>query len=138
MRDNPRRVDPFASSGVELLFILLPFLVYGIIFTINNTPANLLQLPEWSFATSILFGQTIVKFVSTITSKRFTTKSERVALIVALLLVLGVVPSLVVLIFMVTAASPSDGLMVAQITLFIVAVCIFLFFRIDLAGDEDT
>ena len=129
-------VDALAILCVELLFTLLPFVVYGIIYAINNTSSKVFQLPGWGMAASIIFGKTIVRFVSTIISKGVSAAAERVVLIITLLLVFGIVPSLLIVFFMVTTGSPSDVLVLAQIVIFVVAIIIFFFFGIDLSTSE--
>lgn len=111
----------------ELLFVVLPFLVLALVsFHKESSPALFLLAPEWAFASTILFGQTIVKLVSAATEFFGNPITENIALIVTMLMVLGVVPSMVVLTMILLAASPPTWLGVAQVFLFIMSVGLFL------------
>ena len=46
----------------EYLFIFLPFIVIAIVKIYNSKIDEFLRAPDWSFASSILFGQLLVKF----------------------------------------------------------------------------
>ena len=48
----------------EYLFIFLPFIVIAIVKIYNSKIDEFLRAPDWSFASSILFGQLLVKFVA--------------------------------------------------------------------------
>ena len=136
MRENNKRINAFAILTVELLFTLLPFAVYGVIFMINGTPAKILQLPGWALAASILFGKTMVRFISAIFSKKVFAVAERVSLIIMLLFVLGIVPSLLIGVFVIITNPPSNTLILAQVVFFIIAIGIFLFFGFDLTTES--
>jgi hypothetical protein len=136
MRANSRRKNASAALAVELLFTLLPFIVYAVIFLIIGTPTKIVQLPGWALAASILFGKTMVRFISVILAKRIPAIAERVVLIVVLLFVLGMVPSLLIGVFMVISNPASSVLILAQVFFFIVAILVFLFFGFDLTSDS--
>lgn len=110
----------------EYLFIFLPFLVIGIIKIYKSDFSTFFQAADWSFAASILFGQVIVKLVSgsVIHSK---AKWQRVVVLLSFILVLGLVPSLVVLALILIDGGISDFLVNMQLTLFVLASAIFFF-----------
>src|SRR5256885_5306599 len=83
-----------AASVAEFLFVLVPLLVLTLVFRFQGKAwGSLFASPEWSFASALLFGQTVVKFVAGIASAGRKIK-ERVALFVSLVLVLGLIPSI--------------------------------------------
>ena len=127
---------PYVFSALvgELLFVLLPLLVLGLVFAYKSKGAvALFSSAEWAFASALLFGQCIVKFVSGVAEARVGIP-ERVGLVVACLIVFGLVPSMVVLALILVSERPDTWLVLAQIALFVVAAGAFLFF----AGSAQT
>ncbi|KXI23215.1 hypothetical protein, partial [Photobacterium sanguinicancri] len=110
----------------EYLFIFLPFLVIAIIKIYKSDFSTFFQAADWSFAASILFGQVIVKLVSgsVIHSK---AKWQRVVVLLSFILVLGLVPSLVVLALILIDGGVSNFLVNMQLTLFFFASVVFFF-----------
>lgn len=110
----------------EYLFIFLPFLVIAIIKIYKSDFSTFFQAADWSFAASILFGQVIVKLVSgsVIHPK---AKWQRVVVLLSFILVLGLVPSLVVLALILIDGGVSNFLVNMQLTLFFFASVVFFF-----------
>jgi hypothetical protein len=132
---EPRRQGPsgatteqaaFAGILAEYLFILLPLIVLALVRFFRGSFANVWSTPEWSFAASVLFGQTIVKFVSGVTNLDYRVSWQVVGLSVTIMIVLGLVPALVVLSFALVAEQQTLSLAVAQLVLFGVATFLFL------------
>jgi len=133
-KKNIAKDEPLFREGVlptliaELLFILLPFVVSGIVFSYKGTFTRLLYMSEWSLAASVLFGQGLVKYVSGIlhgviaTEGRGKISREVVAVMISITIVFGLVPSLLVLSLVLIADEPSRGLAVAQLILFILGL----------------
>src|SRR2546422_66704 len=87
----------YSAIVAEFLFILVPLLVLTLVFQYQGKAwVSLFASPEWAFASALLFGQTVMKFVTGIASAAPASK-ERVALFVSLLLVLGLIPAMLVL-----------------------------------------
>lgn len=130
--DKPKeKIEAYAFSVLvgELLFTLLPFSVLFLIYAYQSKSASaFLMAPEWAFASAILFGQTIVKFVQGIveSTKRFNPIAERVGLVVAILIVIGLVPSMVILALILVSANPAQWLGFSQIALFCLAALSFV------------
>jgi hypothetical protein len=117
--------------AAEGLFVVLPLIVLTIVLIQKGKGArNLFGSPEWSFAGAILMGQTVVKLVYAISSvKRGRIKSaEFMQLLAAVIIVLGLVPSLIILSLVLTSEAPSTGLIWFQILLFVLGLLVFLFF----------
>ena len=117
-------VNGLCSAGAEALFIGLPILVLFIVLHYKQLDSELLASPEWSFAAAVLFGLGLVKLVGSIASTG-GGHGERIGFLCALLLVLGLVPSLIVLALVLLADSPSAWLTWLQIGLCILGGVIF-------------
>jgi ABC-type polysaccharide transport system permease subunit len=98
-RRKNSQINAFAILGAEFMFILLPFVVSGIVFSYKGDYSKMLGMHEWSLAASVLIGQSLVKFISGMLANRdvYTAHWERVALAISFLIVAGLVPSLIIL-----------------------------------------
>jgi hypothetical protein len=121
-----RSQNVLAASVSEFLFVVLPLIVITIIFWHNNRESEIMASPECSFGASVLFGNGLVKLVGGL-SARGGMHGERVGLFCAIILVLGLVPSLVVLSLILLSEHPSSGLIRAQELLGVFAVVAFFF-----------
>lgn len=129
------QTNAYAILGAEFLFILLPFVVSGIVFSHKGDYSKLLRMPEWSLAASVLIGQSLVKFISGMLANRtvYTARWERVAFAISFLIVIGLVPSLIILALVLLEGAESLGLTIAQGVIFGVGVLAFFAFG---AGGE--
>lgn len=111
----------------ELLFALLPFAVVFLVFAYQNKGWEAyLMAPEWAFAAALLFGQTIVKVVQgTLRSGRLIVVPV-VGLTISMLIVLGLVPSMVLLALILTANSAPLWVGISQVVLAVLASCFFI------------
>ena len=80
----------------EVVFAVLPLLVVSVVMAELHKPGRIVSSPEWSFAAAILFGQSIVRFMTGF-AHGGRAKPGPVALAVSLIIVLGLTPSLMVL-----------------------------------------
>ncbi len=86
-----------AAQVAEVLFSCLPLIVVlGVLFQGGHTPTYFAS-PEWSFGACILFAQTVVRFVTGLMRAGGRAVSGPVACAIAVVVVLGLVPSLLVL-----------------------------------------
>lgn len=115
-------------------------MVVIVFFSLEKQFDHILIAPEWAFASTILFGMAIIKLTSG-TSVRRNIHWQRVQLIVSLTILFGILPSLVVLILnLKERPSPSIGIVVSQIVLFLVGTIIFFILGKlghTLLGDKD-
>ncbi|WP_106590285.1 hypothetical protein [Marinobacterium halophilum] len=118
--------DAWSILLSEYLFIFLPFLVIGIIKIYKSDFSTFFQAADWSFASSILFGQVIVKLVSGSVIHK-NAKWQRVVVLLSLILVVGLVPSLVVLALILIDGGVSEFLVDMQLILFGLASIAFFF-----------
>ena len=108
----------------ELLFVLFPFIVIGVVFSYEGNLKKLFFSSEWALAASLLSGQTIVKFVSGIIN-RDSRYHGRISLLITSIIVLLFVPSLLVLTLILVSEINLLGLAITQIILFILSVIVF-------------
>src|SRR5262245_43996850 len=85
-----------AGLVAEVCFGVLPLLVVVFVVLHSGHPRAIVASPEWAFGASILFGQGLVKFAVGI-GRGGSAATGPVALALALLIVLGLAPSLLVL-----------------------------------------
>jgi hypothetical protein len=121
--------NALAALCAELAFVVLPLVVTLLIIGLGpgDSDHGLWGSPEWSFASAILFGQALVRFVSGTTAKGGMAW-ERIALAVSLIFVLGVVPSLTLLTIVMKSGDVGWEVAVAQLTLFGLGIVAFLVF----------
>lgn len=115
----------FLGSLTELLFVALPLVVLLFVFQFKGTADRLVLTPEWAFAAAVLFGQGLVKLVRAVSS-RGGLHAEGVGLFSAALIVLGLVPSLVILLLMLLSEPPAAWLVWAQWLWFVASVLGFI------------
>jgi len=111
----------------EFLFILMPFIVLAIVTSYKTSIIDLIHIPEWSLSAAILFGLTIVKLVAGSTVA-VGVHWQRAVLVISLFLVIGLVPSLIVLALVLISNEQVIGLTIAQFVLFSLAVFVYFYF----------
>jgi len=120
------RLDAVLSIGSELLFIILPLVVVPLVVYRKQQPVmQISSSPEWTFAAAILFGQAAVKMISVAAAGAIP---ERASALAAAAIVVGLVPSLTVLTFVLLDEKSSMALRVPQIFLFVLAVVVYVLF----------
>jgi hypothetical protein len=96
-----RKAAIYAILG-DLLFIVLPLVVISIVaVSVGRSLFAIIESPELSFGSAVLFGQTIIKVVSGYAHMK-PSGAEQPVFIIALIIVFGLVPSLVVLALLVS------------------------------------
>jgi hypothetical protein len=114
---------PLTGLFAEIAFGSLPLLIVLMVLSQYHRGADIIEAPEWSFGAAILFGQALVKFMTGVAHGGRAAHGP-VALAVALILVLGLAPSLLTLTLIllareaVPARQPDDWLSVLQLVLF--------------------
>lgn len=125
-----RKAAFYALLG-DLLFIILPLVVISIVdVSVGKSLFVIIQSPELSFGSAVLFGQTIIKVVSGFAHTK-PTGAEQPVFIIALIIVFGLVPSLVVLALLLSISPIPNGLVLAQAGIFVLGVITFFFFGVD-------
>lgn len=119
----------------EVLFIILPFLVFGIVFVTKSGFNDLFSITEWSMGAAVLFGQSVIKMASgfyvALRAKDGRYKAqypkERTLFLLTLFIVLGLAPSLVILTLVLNSSYPSLFLRICQVVLFFLGLLSFAF-----------
>lgn len=126
MSERGRVVSGLAA---EVAFAVLPLLVVLMVLAHADHSRRIFMSPEWSFGAAILFGQSLMKFVSGLARGGKAAKGP-VALVLALLIVFGLVPSLLVLYITLQTTEakldPSRWLQFFQVVLFSGGVAMYL------------
>jgi len=121
-----RKAAMYAILG-DLLFIVLPLVVISIVdVSVGRSLFAIIESPELSFGSAVLFGQTIIKVVSGFAHTK-PSGAEQPALII----VFGLVPSLVVLALLLSVNPIPNGLQPAQAGIFALGIITFLFFGVN-------
>lgn len=117
--------------AAEVIFTILPLLLVLMVLFHVHRAGRLFTFPEWSFGAAILFGQSLVKFVSGLL-RGGAVAIGPVVLAVVSVIVLGLAPSLTVLTLTLlsleqdTAVGPARWLQVVQVVLFVFGALAYL------------
>ena len=119
-----------AGQTAEVLFSGLPLVVVAMVLYQARHAVNFWASPEWSFGAAILFGQTVVRFVNGLIGAGVRATTGPVALALAMVVVLGLVPSLLVLTMTLQAIeggrTVADWLQCLQVMFFILSALTYL------------
>jgi len=124
--DRPKVVSGLSA---EVAFAVLPLLVVLMVFLDLHHSIGFFASPEWSFGAAILFGQSFIRLVTGLVQRGKAAQGP-VALIIAMLLVFGLTPSIVALVFILRASElhsePSLWMQVLQVALFALAAVAYV------------
>ena len=112
----------------ELAFIFMPFLVMTIIFAYKMKLNQILTEPEWSLASAVMFGQSIIKMYHSLSkvNPKGKVMHYNVSAMFSLVILFGLVPSLIILsLIYTTDCELPNWVVITQIILFILAVIVF-------------
>jgi len=122
-----------AGAAAEVMFAVLPLLVVAMVLLHKEHSTALLASPEWSFGAAILFGQSVVKFMTSLArggKAHNRVANGPVAFVAAGVIVFGLVPSLMALNMTLQASEekvdPARWVKIFQITDFWVAALTYL------------
>ena len=102
--------------AADYIFYLLPFIILIIISFAQENLSDLLTISDWSIASSIIYGQLIVKLSAALAATNREKKIPAITLYLTLLVCLGLVVNVVVYSLMIII--PSKGLGITQLILF--------------------
>ena len=113
----------------EYLLTVLPLIIIAIVeLLLGKGWFEIVKSAEWAFGASVLFGQTIFKLVVSVFKGLDVSEYwEIFGLMVVVLIVVGLVPSLVVLSLRLTITEPSNALIITQSILFLLSSIAFLY-----------
>jgi hypothetical protein len=125
-----RKSATYAMLG-DLLFIILPLVVISIVdVSVGRSLFAIIESPELSFGSAVLYGQTIIKVVSGFAHTK-PSGAEQPVFIIALIIVFGLVPSLVVLALLLSVNPFPHRLQLAQAGIFLLAIITFFVFGVN-------
>lgn len=112
--------------AADYIFYLLPFIILVIISLAQEKLSDLLTISDWSIASTIIYGQLIVKLSSTLAATNREKKIPAITLYLTILVCLGLVVNVVV--YSLMLIMPSKGLGITQLILFgLASICHFIF-----------
>lgn len=123
----------------EICFILLPFVVMLIILLYQGKITEIFNKPEWSFASSVMFGQTIIKLIHSIGKKRenYVVYQYNAGAFIAAIIVLGLVPSLILLALLFTTLIVPLWIIISQLVIFVLALILFTTINLMIIKEEE-
>ncbi len=101
------------------LFVLLPFIILVIVKLAEDKSSELLLLSDWSIASSIIYGQLIVKLTTALSATNKSKKMPGITFNITLLVCLGLAINIVVYVLMLVM--PSQNIGIIQLALFTIA-----------------
>jgi hypothetical protein len=111
----------------ELLFTLLPIIIIAIVRVIQKDFISIFMSIEWSIIALILFGLSIVKFSAGISKSKKKFSWQFVGFILSLIIVLGLIPTSIIIVIKITRPFYDFWLNIYQLILFILSiVCFFI------------
>jgi hypothetical protein len=134
------RRHPLLSSLTELSFVITPMLVYLLIHAYQDNLKEFIALSEWSFAATVVFGQSLINCVKELlsSSKVRRISVEKVLLWLTFTLIFVFVPTMVVLTLRLISTSPPTWLVVLQMGLFLTSCTVLIAQNIVIAYIRDT
>lgn len=111
----------------ELLFVLLPFLIVAIIQLSILDFNELIYSYTWGLAATILFGQSIFKLTLGVASYEKTLAWKKFGLLIAALIVLGLIPSAIVMVLFALNINQNIWIVILQFSLFILSTISFYY-----------
>ncbi|TSJ46384.1 hypothetical protein [Fluviicola chungangensis] len=125
-----KKVQVFGYILGELSFIILPFLVMTLIFANEKNLSKIFEQPEWALTAAVVFGQSIIRlthFIVKLGKNGTDVYHYNVGALIALLILLGLVPSLIILALIYTSDTVQLWHIIIQMTLFVLSIVIFCF-----------
>jgi hypothetical protein len=127
---NGRSTPELAEAWIELTMSLLPIIVVFLVMLYINQPLKVFAKPEWAFGAAILFGQSLVRLLAAMIKPHKPVRVGEVVLFAVAIMVLGLVPSLLCLVFLIHGAEQPDGVptvfKILQTVLFFISAAVYL------------
>jgi len=107
------------SLMASYIFVILPFIILVIVKFAQDKSSELLLLSDWSIASSIIYGQLIVKLTTALAATNRSKKMPSITFNITLLVCLGLAINIVVYVLMLVI--PSQNIGIVQLILFTIA-----------------
>lgn len=127
-RMKKERHEAIYLVSAEVVFILLPFILTGIVLVNRGKFREFFSQPEWALAASVIMGQALVKVISGFLS--IPTKGlawQKVSFGVAVVIGVFLAPALIIVSLVLNGGSASRALVGLQIALFLMGLLLFFF-----------
>ncbi|WP_061246914.1 hypothetical protein [Leptospira noguchii] len=108
----------------DIFFIIAPLIIYFLVKVNEGDIHEFFRSPDIGYANIVFFGQTLVRFVSGIAKTSKKLSWQLISLILILIIVLGFLPSAVILMISLSNKYNSN-LYIFQWILFFVAIIIY-------------
>ena len=76
----------------DIIFIFLPLIIISLVYLFSGSKSNIFYHAEWSFASSVLFGQSIVKLIASISECDTKLKGENIAIFITVIIAFLLIP----------------------------------------------
>lgn len=117
MKRKPQGATMYLMASY--LFVILPLLILTIVKFTQDKTCELLLLSDWSIASSIIYGQLIVKLTTALAATSKSKKMSGITFNITLLICLGLAINIVVYVLMLIM--PSQNVGIIQLILFAAA-----------------
>ena len=121
-------VNGIAEFIKEILFVGLPVLILVIVHFYKGESRSIFSIPEWSFMSVILFGQSLLRIFPAISDLKRPFNHITTSALAALIIVIGLVPSSIILTLILLSETPTDQLVFWQQLMFYLSI--FAFFTL--------
>lgn len=118
------------EASTEVVISVLPLIVVLLVMLYVDKPHKVFAKPEWAFGAAIFFGQALVKLLTAMTNPHKSVQGPKVVLFAACVLVFGLVPTMLTLVFIIHGAEQPSGVPIAfqalQTVLFVVSAFVYV------------
>lgn len=104
-----KRTWAIFEASTEVVISTLPLVVVLLVMLYIDKPAKLFTKPEWAFGAAIFFGQALVKLLSAMANPHKSVQGPKIVLFAACVLVFGLVPTMLTLVFIIHGAEQPGG-----------------------------
>jgi len=112
----------------EVLFTNIPILIITFLLFIKNDILKLFKTTDLSFVSVVLFGQTLIRFISGIAKSKGKKKWQLMAFWCSMIFIMGSIPSIILLVLIDTQTIESLVIYVLQVVWFILSIVVYIIF----------
>jgi hypothetical protein len=116
------RARSVTEAIAEIVLALLPIVAVFFVMLYLGKPLKLFSKPEWAFGAAIFFGQALVRILGSMIKAHKSVKAGKVILFAVVILVFGLVPTLLILAFVIIESEKNGSVLlwvqIVQIVLF--------------------
>jgi len=113
----------------EILFALMPLIVLFFLTLLTNKDFySLFRRSDLSFISVLFFGQTLVRFISGIAKSQKRKKWQVIAFFISLLFIIGIIPSILILIVVFLEINKQIYIYVLQSVWLVMSLITYFFF----------